>query len=429
MTSTNFVERDYFTDLSVLLNPYEYFEEIRAQGPVYQMKTHDALFVTGYDESVEVLRNNKDFSSVISTSGAAKPLPFDPVGSDILEQVEDHRAEIDPYGLVVTYDGELHSKVRSIVNRLFTPTRLKANKEFMIGYSDQLVKESVADGHCEMVNGIATPYVTMVIADLLGVPSEDRDKFREVIDAAPPPGNMESTQTEGPSPLEFMGIFFFEYLQARREKPGEDILSQLAAFTYPDGSLPDLVELVKLSTFMFGAGQDTSAKLLSNATRFLTDTPGLQDSLRADPGLIPGFLEEVLRMEGSTKATFRLAVRDTKIGDMFVPAGKRIIVGLAAANRDPRRWESPNEFKLNRPRIREHLAFGRGAHTCAGAPLAKAEVAVILEHFLAQTSRISLNEEKHGTPADRRLEYETSYIIRGLANLHVDLTPAHQAPG
>lgn len=424
MTNTTFVERDYFTDLSVLLNPYQYFDELRAQGPVYQMNTHDVLFVSGYDECIEVLRNNKDFSSVISTSGAAKPLPFEPEGSDITELLEAHRSEIDPFGLVVTYDGELHSKVRSVVNRLFTPTRLKANKDFMVGYSEMLVKESIKNGHCEMVNGIATPYVTMVIADLLGVPSEDRDKFRAVIDAAPPPGDMESTQAEGPSPLEYMGMFFFEYLQARRDNPGDDILSELAAFTYPDGSLPDLIELVKLSTFMFGAGQDTSAKLLSNATHFITDIPGLQDMLRADPSLIPAMLEEVLRMEGSTKATFRVAVRDTKIGDVNVPAGKRIIVGLAAANRDPRRWENPNEFQLNRPRIREHLAFGRGAHTCAGAPLAKAEVAVILEHFLKQTSHIALNEEQHGTLGNRHMKYEPSWIIRGLANLHVDLTPA-----
>ncbi|NHO67408.1 cytochrome P450 [Aestuariicella hydrocarbonica] len=424
MSGRNFVERDYFTDLSVLLNPYEYFEEIRAQGPVYQMQTHDALFVSGYDECIEVLRNNRDFSSAISTSGAAQPLPFEPEGEDISEQIEAHRAEMDPYGLVVTYDGELHSKVRSIVNRLFTPSRLKANKEFMLSYSEMLVKAAVAKGRCEMVNEIATPYVTMVIADLLGVPSEDRDKFREVIDSAPPPGDMESTQTEGPSPLEYMGMFFFGYLQARRENPGVDVLSELAEFTYPDGSLPDLIELVKLSTFMFGAGQDTSAKLLSNATRFITETPGLQDTLRADPGLIPDFLEEVLRLEGSTKATFRLAVRDTKIGGVSVPAGKRIVVGLAAANRDPRRWEHPNEFQLKRPRIREHLAFGRGSHTCAGAPLAKAEVAVILEHFLKQTAHIALNEDKHGTPGNRTLNYEPSYIIRGLANLHVDLVPA-----
>lgn len=424
MNKADFTERDYFTDLSVLLNPYEYFDEIRAKGPVYQMQSHDALFVTGFEECVEVLRNNRDFSSSISTSGAAQPLPFEAAGSDISDLIEAHRAEMDPYGLVVTYDGELHSKVRSIVNRLFTPTRLKANKEFMLTYSDMLVKQAVANGRCEMVNEIATPYVTMVIADLLGVPAEDRDKFREIIDAAPPPGDMESTQAQGPSPLEYMGMFFFQYLNDRRENPRNDVLSELAQFTYPDGSLPDLIELVKLSTFMFGAGQDTSAKLLSNATHYITDIPGLQEQLRADPGLIPDMLEEVLRLEGSTKATFRLAVRDTQIGDFKVPAGKRIVVGLAAANRDPRRWENPNEFTLKRPRIREHLAFGRGSHTCAGAPLAKAEVAVIIEHFLKHTSHIALNEELHGKPGGRKLNYEPSYIIRGLSRLHVDLTPA-----
>ena len=127
------------------------------------------------------------------------------------------------------------------------------------------------------------------------------------------------------------------------------------------------------------------------------------------------------RCEGSTKATFRLARRKTRIGEFEVPAGKRVVVALAAANRDPRRWDEPQEFRFDRPRIREHLAFARGVHTCIGAPLARAEVRVILEHFLQHTSAISLSEEKHGKPGNRRLDYEPSFIIRGLANLHVEL--------
>ncbi len=410
--------------LSVLLNPYEYFEEIRPYGPVYQMQSHDALMVVGFDEAVEVLRNNTDFSSVISTTGAGQELPFEPSGSDISEQIEAHRNEIDEYGLVVTYDGATHSDVRSIANRLFTPKRLKANQAFIEQLADKMVKEAVATGRCEVVNEMATPFVTLVIADLLGVPEEDRDKFREVIDNAPPPGDMESGEFDGPSPLEFMGGFFYNYLQERREKPGNDILSELATATYPDGSTPDLLEVVKLATFMFGAGQDTSAKLISNAMKYISEEPGLQTQLRDNPDLIPALLEEVLRLEGSTKTTFRLARRDTKIGDVHVPAGKRIMVALAAANRDPRRWEDPHAFKLNRPRIREHLAFGRGVHTCAGAPLARAEVKILLERFFQHTADISLSEEKHGPRGDRTLEYEPSFIIRGLANLHVDLKPA-----
>ncbi|GIX30218.1 MAG: hypothetical protein KatS3mg124_0690 [Porticoccaceae bacterium] len=276
-----------------------------------------------------------------------------------------------------------------------------------------------------MVNGIATPFVTMVIADLLGVPPEDRETFREVIDAAPPPGNMQAEEAPTQfSPLEFMAGYFARYLAERRAAPRQDILSELATATYPDGTLPEIEDLVKMATFMFGAGQDTSAKLLSNATRYIVDVPGLQETLRAEPKRIPALLEEVLRLEGSTKATFRLARRDTTIGGTPVKAGTRVLVALAAANRDPRRWENPDEFRLERPRILEHLAFGRGVHTCAGAPLARAEVRVILEEFLARTRHIDLDAQHHGPPGERRFEFEPSFIIRGLKELHVTLEAA-----
>ncbi len=418
-------EKDYFTDLSVLLDPYEYFETLRAKGPIYQLKNRDILVVTGFEECIEVLRNHRDFSSYGATTGAAFPLPFEPQGDDLTDQIEAHRHEIPGGELLVSYDDGRHTAVRSIVNGLFTPSRLKANEEFMEVYADQLVREAVARGGCEIVNEIATPYVTLVIADLLGVPAEDREKFREVIDAAPPPGNMQAEgQPVGTHPLEYMGRFFFQYLHERRENPRNDVLTELARATYPDGTLPDLPEVVKVATFMFAAGQDTSAKLLSNAMRLIVETPGLQQTLREDPKLISALIEEVLRMEGSTKATFRVARRATRIGDVEVPVGKRVVVALAAANRDPRRWENPRELLLNRPRIREHLAFGRGVHTCAGAPLARAEVKVILERFFDHTSDIGLSEKHHGPPGNRNLEYEASFIIRGLANLHVDLQPA-----
>ncbi|MBP6724695.1 MAG: cytochrome P450, partial [Halioglobus sp.] len=173
--------------------------------------------------------------------------------------------------------------------------------------------------------------------------------------------------------------------------------------------------------FLFGAGQDTSAKLLSNAMRHIVEVPGIQQQLRGDRSLIPAFLEEVLRLEGSTKVTFRIARSDTRVGDIEILAGTRLMLSLAAANRDPRRWDDPEQFRLDRPRIREHLAFGRGVHTCAGAPLARVEVKAILERFLEHTKHIGLSEAKHGKPGNRRLDYEPSFIIRGLANLYLDL--------
>jgi len=220
-----------------------------------------------------------------------------------------------------------------------------------------------------------------------------------------------------------MGGYFIKYVLDRRANPRNDVLSELSNATYPDGSTPDAMEIVRLATFLFGAGQDTSAKLLGNSMCYLVDTPNLQQKLRQDPTLIPQFLEEVLRLEGSTKMTARLARRNTRIAGMEIPAGTRVFIGLAAANRDPSRWQSPKECTLGREKIKEHLAFGRGAHTCAGAPLARVEIRVILERFLQHTSDIDLSLEKHGPRGNRRLDFEPSFIIRGLEALHLTLKP------
>jgi cytochrome P450 len=149
----------------------------------------------------------------------------------------------------------------------------------------------------------------------------------------------------------------------------------------------------------------------------------MQQHLRDNRDQIGPFLEETLRLEGSTKATFRVAKRKTTIADMEIPAGQVVVVALPAANRDPRRWDNPAEFRLNRPRIKEHLAFGRGAHTCAGAPLARAEVQVLLDRLLEHSSAIALSEAHHGQAGNRKVDYEPSFIIRGLAELHVEFTP------
>jgi cytochrome P450 len=414
-------ERDFFTDPSVLVDPNQYFREIFERSPVEQLRSRDLLMVTGFEEAIDVLRNPKDFSSVICVGGPVTPLPFEPEGSDISEQIEAHRAEIRGADLLVSYDDAFHVSTRSLLHRLFVPSRLKANEEYMFDLADRMAVASVERGGCEFIGEIATPYATLVIADLLGVPPEDRETFSQVLSSGPPPGSMEEGSTST-SPLEFMAGFFYRYLTERRAAPQEDILTELALSAYPDGTTPDVIEMVKLASTLFGAGQDTSAKLLGNCVLALAHDKGLQQQVRDDRSLLPAFIEEMLRLEGSSKTTFRLARRDTQIGDHPVPAGKKVVVGLTAANRDPRRWPEPDVLKLDRPKAKEHLAFGRGPHVCPGAPLARAEVRTMLDRLLERTSDIALSEEAHGTAGDQ-LSYEPSYIIRGLQKLHVTLTP------
>ena len=419
------VERDYFTDYEILKDPYAFFNALREFGPVYQPPGKDYYIVTGFEEALEVLRNHDTFSAIISLQGAGAPLPFTPEGSDINGQIDIHRQQFIGWDQVVNMDDDRHTKLRALINTLFVPSRLKASEEFIEAYCEEMVGKAVTDGKVDLIEAIATPFVTMVVADLLGVPMEDRQIFMDAIAAAPPPGSLEGhNPMEGENhPFAVMGKYFYGYVADRRANPRDDILTELAHAKYSDGTTPEVYDIVQLGMFMFGAGQDTSAKLLGNSMKYLVERPELQAQLRADPSLISSFLEEVLRIEGSTKQTARLARRDTEVGGVKIPAGTKLLVALSAANRDPRRWDDPNELVLGRPRIKEHVGFGRGKHVCAGAPLARVEVRVIMEKFLEYTSNIELDEKKHPNGvAD--LSYEPSFIIRGLAEMHLKLTPA-----
>jgi len=424
MSSNASVERDFFTDQSVLLDPYSWLDESRAKGRVRRLDGRDVLMVTGFDEAVAVLRNRDAFSSAIAAAGPTAPLPFEPQGSDISEQITEHHRKFVGSEQFISYDGLRHSASRSLLTSLFVPSRLRANQEYMRALADRMVIAAVSKGKSEIISELATPYVTLVIADLLGIPEEDRSILFEAVTSGPQPGSIDDADA-GSSLLhiaQHIGKLFFAYVEDRRANPRSDVLTELATAKYPNGSIPSTQDIVMLAIFLFAAGQDTSAKLLGNAVRNLAENTAMQTRLRGDPAKIPAFIEEMLRLEGSTKVTFRLPRKDTRIGEVAVPAGTRVVASLAGANRDPVRWEDPHAFVLDRPKITEHLAFGRGAHTCIGAPLARAEVRVILERLLARTSHIALSEAHHGRPGQRELHYEPSYIIRGLESLHVELT-------
>ena len=197
----------------------------------------------------------------------------------------------------------------------------------------------------------------------------------------------------------------------------------MALATYPDGSTPDVMSVVRTATFLFAAGQETTARLLATALKYLSEYPELQDELRAHRERIPDFIEEALRIESPVKADFRLARRATTIGGVDIAPGTPVMLLNGAANRDPRRFECPAEFRVDRPNTKEHIAFGRGIHSCPGAPLARAEGRISVERILDRMRDIRLSEEHHGPVGDRRFEYEPTWVLRGLRELHIEFTP------
>jgi cytochrome P450 len=198
----------------------------------------------------------------------------------------------------------------------------------------------------------------------------------------------------------------------------------MATATFPDGSTPPVHDVALIAANLFAAGQETTVRLLVASLRMLGERPDLQDLLRRERDRIPAFIEEMLRLESPLQGSFRLARRAASVGGVDLPAGTTVYVAEGAANRDPRHFENPDEFNLDRPNGRQHLAFAHGIHTCAGAPLARAEARVTLERFLDRTADIRISESAHGPAGARHYDYIQTYLIQGITNLHLEFTPA-----
>jgi cytochrome P450 len=186
-----------------------------------------------------------------------------------------------------------------------------------------------------------------------------------------------------------------------------------------------VIDVARIAANLFAAGQETSVRMLAASLQFIGERPELQQQLREHRDLVPNFVEESLRTESPVKGDFRLSRVATDIGGVDIPAGATIMLVNGAANRDPRRFEHPAEFDVNRVNARQHLSFGHGAHTCPGAPLARAEGRVTIERVLDRMADIRISEKEHGAPGKRRYEYAPTYILRGLRRLHLEFSPSH----
>jgi len=419
---SNWETIDFFFDESLVEDPYPYFEELRSECPVLALPHLGVVAVTGYEETTEVYRDNESFSSCNSVIGPFATFPVPLEGDDVSEIVDEYRDQLPMHEHMVTMDPPDHTRERALLMRLITPKRLKDNEAFVWRLADEQFDQFLGDGRCEFITAYTQPFAMLVVADLLGVPEEDHERFREGFGLSGTVGEVgvgeEGTPEE--NSLAWLDAWFADYIEDRRRQPRQDVLTDLALATYPDGTIPEVTSVVRTATFLFAAGQETSARLLAAALKYLAEHPESQDALRADRELIPNFLEEVLRVESPVKADFRLTRKTTSIGGVEVTAGTPVMLLNGAANRDPRHFECPAEFRADRPNAQSHVAFGRGAHSCPGGPLARVEARISIERMLDRTRNIRLSEEHHGPPGDRRFQYEPTWILRGLSKLYLE---------
>jgi cytochrome P450 family 150 subfamily A5 len=412
---------DWFKDPRLVDDPYPYFNALRDKCPVEPEDLYGVTMVTGWEEAVAVYNDEKTFSSCTSVTGPFPGFPVPLEGDDVTELIEKHRDELPFSDQLPTLDPPVHTNHRSLMMRLITPKRLKENEDEMWALADEVLDTYLAPGKGEFIKGFASPFTLLVIADLLGIPPEDRTAFVDGI-SHNSGGGVGSTSAESlsHSPLEFLYAQFEDYVADRRQNPRDDILTGLATANFPDGSTPTPGDVARVATNVFSAGQETTVRLLGTALKVLGDRPDIQKMVREDRSLLPNFIEETLRYESPVKGDFRLSRTPVTVGDRDLGAGTTVMVVNGAANRDPRRFEEPNEFDAERKNARQHLAFGRGIHSCPGAPLARAETRVGLERLLDRTSDIRISEEKHGPAGSRNYRYIPTFILRGLIDLHLE---------
>ena len=421
---TDYDAIDFFRGDELVADPYPYFDWLRSQCPVQPESHHGVMMVTGYDEATAVYNDPGTFSSCNSPTGPFPGFPVALEGDDVSDLIEQHRAELPMSDQLLTFDPPVHNAHRALLMRLMTPKRLRENEEFIWRLADRQIDEFIDRGRCEFIGEYGQPFAMLVVADLLGVPESDHEVFRARLAG----GSRSETGTVGGTgdealahnPLEFLYERFVAYVEDRRREPRNDVLTGMANATFPDGSIPEPIDVARIAANLFAAGQETTVRLFGTALQRIGDDPELQQLLRGHREHIPNFVEECLRTESPVKGDFRLARVTTELGGVTIPAGTTVMVVNGAANRDPGHFDRPTDFDVERANARDNLAFGRGPHACPGAPLARTEGRITIERLLDRMDDIRISEQEHGPVGARRYDYVPTYILRGVSRLHLE---------
>jgi cytochrome P450 len=369
-----------FFAAAALQNPYPLYDRMRAEAPVHRIGDSVFYAVCGWNAVQEAVERVEDFSSNLTATmvyhdGTVTPFDMIPAG--------------DPAHALATADDPVHAVHRKMLLPHLSAKRVQIIEEFAAQTADRLWEENLHNGQIEWMSAMANRLPMMVVARLLGLPDDDVDKLirlgyaaTTLLDGIVTP---EQLQAAGMAAMELSGYVMghFENASAR----GEHGLIADMAERYASGELKQTPAMGMMITLFSAAGEST-ASLLGSAAWILADRPEIQRQVRENPELLGVFIEEALRFESPFRGHYRHVWRDTTLGGVEVPAGSHLLLMWGAANRDPARFDAPNEFRLDRTSAKDHLTFGKGVHFCVGAALARLEARIILGTLLERTSWI-----------------------------------------
>ena len=403
------------TDPEVQQAPHAHYAARRSGGVQY-LPANDAWVVLRHEDALTVLRDPYTYSSQL---GSNREQPSDAAQAEI--------ARIGAQGLprprtLLDNDPPGHTRYRRTVSRAFTPRRMAHLRPFVAAVADSLIDAWDDPTSVELVSQFSVPLPVQVITRVLNLSPALHADFRRWTDA--------STATIGASVSDEQHIenarinlelqeFFVEQFEQRRIHHQDDLLTGLldshvgAGEGGADGPPLEMPELVRIAQQLLVAGNETTAKLITEMMRLIADRAGEWERIQSDPDRIPLVVEESLRLSSPNQGMSRIVMCDTTLGGVDIPEGSRVVVMFASANRDEELYSCPNDLDPGRDHLHDQLSFGHGTHYCVGANLARLEAIVALERLAARLDSFRLHD-------DNTFEYLPSVVLRGLKRLHID---------
>ncbi|ANH37619.1 Cytochrome P450 107B1 [Nocardioides dokdonensis FR1436] len=404
---------DEMLSAGAVADPYGYLGGLRAVEPVYWNARYRSWVLTRHAD-VSVAMTDGRFSSDRIAPVIARERARARPDLDLVETFE----LLDRW--LVFRDPPEHTRFRRLVHKAFSPRIIASMRGEVERVADELVEAArveaeAADGVVDLIREVAFPLPAIVIASMLGVPAQDRERFKDWSDdiSALVFGALDDPDRHGRARvgmLELVG-YISALLERVREVPGDDLASALVQARDGEESLTE-DELVAICVNLLFGGHETTTNLIANSVLAFIEHPDQAELLRADGSLAGAAIEEMLRFDGPAKSVVRIAAEDIELGGRTIRAGDRVFVMLAGANRDPEVFEDPDRFDITRKGV-GHLGFGVGVHYCLGATLARLEGTVVVPRLLERFPRMEL--------AGEELEWDRVILTRGMKRLPVRL--------
>lgn len=408
-------------DPDILQDPYPYFARLRSEAPVYRDPSTGIVSVSTYDLITKVNTQPKIFSNNFSEQ----------LRSGSTTQIDPDELAILSKGVIVkntmlTADPPDHTRYRKLSMKAFTYKRVEGMGEYVADVTNALIDGFSRQGRCEFKSAFAAHLPMTVIADALGVPRSDMDRFHQWSEAfVAQLGGIadKAARIDAARKIVEFQDYFIGKIEEKRANPTEDIISDLVHADLAEEGDPrkmDYSELLSILQQLLVAGNETTAHTLTAGLYYLISNPEQMARLKADPSLFPNFVEETLRYLTPTNNMWRVATQDAEIGGVPVKKNELILLRYGSGNRDDAHFPAADKFDVARENAKTHLAFGAGIHTCIGAQLARKEMNIAFPILLDRLKNPKLAEGKNS------FRYSPNILLRGVLELHITFDPENR---